>query len=77
MSGTEEIDAVIVGSGFGAAPIACRLSEASLKVCVLERGQPWPPGSFPRSPRDVGRNFWDPSEGLYGLFNPWSFWDQG
>ena len=53
---------------------ACRLAQAGMSVCVLERGQAWAPGDFVRSPRDLGRNgFWDPSAGKYGLFNVWSF----
>jgi cholesterol oxidase len=66
-------DAVIVGSGFGGSVMAYRLSEAGMSVCVLERGKAYPPGSFPRSPWEMGRNFWDPSEGLHGLFDVWSF----
>jgi cholesterol oxidase len=66
-------DAVVVGSGFGGAVTAYRLAEAGMSVCVLERGKAYPPGSFPRSPWETGRNFWDPSEGLHGLFNVWSF----
>lgn len=53
--------------------MAYRLAAAGFKVLVLERGKSYPPGSFPRSPHDMKRNFWDPSEGLYGLFNLWSF----
>jgi cholesterol oxidase len=52
---------------------AYRLAEAGQRVCVLERGKPFPPGSFPRSPAAMSRNFWDPSEGLHGMFNVWSF----
>ena len=66
-------DAAVVGSGFGGAVTAYRLAEAGLSVCLLERGNAYPPHSFPRSPRDLARNFWDPSEGLYGLYNVWSF----
>jgi cholesterol oxidase len=69
----EHFDVVIVGSGFGGSVTAYRLSEAGRRVCVLERGKPYPPGSFPRSPAGMARNFWDPSEGLYGMFNVWSF----
>lgn len=66
-------DAVIVGSGFGGSVTAYRLAEAGLRVCVLERGRAYPPGSFPRSPRELRRAFWDPSEGMYGMFDVWSF----
>jgi cholesterol oxidase len=66
-------DAIVVGSGFGGAVTAYRLAEAGMSVCVLERGKAYPPGSFPRSPWEMSRNFWDPSEGLHGLFDVWSF----
>lgn len=69
----EHFDAVIVGSGFGGSVMAYRLAEAGLRVCVLERGKPYPPNSFPRSPAGMKHNFWDPAGGLYGMFNVWSF----
>jgi cholesterol oxidase len=69
----EHFDAVIVGSGFGGSVMAYRLAEAGLRVCVLERGRIYPPGSFPRSPYRMRRAFWDPSEGQYGMFDIWSF----
>jgi cholesterol oxidase len=52
---------------------AYRLAAAGQRVCLLERGKAFPPGSFPRSPHGFSRNFWDPSEGLHGMFNLWSF----
>ena len=66
-------DVIVVGSGFGGSVMTYRLSEAGMNVCLLERGKAYPPGSFPRSPWEMGRNFWDPSEGLQGLFDVWSF----
>src|SRR5438067_2331546 len=69
----DHFDAVVVGSGFGGSVTAFRLAEAGQRVCLLERGRPYPPGSFPRSPAAMSRNFWDPSEGLYGMFDVWSF----
>ncbi|MGW6503222.1 GMC family oxidoreductase [Nonomuraea angiospora] len=69
----EHADVVVVGSGFGGAVAAYRFAEAGLRVVVLERGRAYPPGSFPRAPAAMARNLWDPSEGLYGLFDLWSF----
>src|SRR5258708_5197877 len=68
-----DYDAVIVGSGFGGSVMTYRLAEAGLHVCLLERGKPYPPGSFARTPHQMKQNFWDPSEGFYGLYNAWSF----
>jgi cholesterol oxidase len=66
-------DVVVVGSGFGGSVMTQRLSEAGMSVCLLERGKAYPPGSFARSPWETARSFWDPSEGLHGLFDVWSF----
>ncbi|MDJ0615454.1 MAG: GMC family oxidoreductase [Calothrix sp. MO_192.B10] len=68
-------DAVIIGSGFGGSVMAYRLAEAGLNVCVLERGKKYPPGDFPRSPDKMKKNFWDPKNNLYGMFDIWSFRD--
>jgi cholesterol oxidase len=69
----ERFDAIVIGSGFGGSVTAYRLAEAGLRVCLLERGRPYPPGSFPRTPGQMRTSFWDPTKGLYGLFDLWSF----
>jgi cholesterol oxidase len=67
------LDVVVVGSGFGGSVAAYRFAEAGKRVLVLERGKRYGPGDFPRGPRGMATNFWDPSEGLQGLFQTWSF----
>lgn len=69
----EHFDAVVVGSGFGGSVTAHRLAEGGRRVCVLERGKGYPPGSFARTPSQMRGNFWDPTQGLFGLFDFWSF----
>jgi cholesterol oxidase len=73
VAGAEHFDAVVVGSGFGGSVSTYRLADAGYNVLLLERGKPYPPGSFPRAPYDVNRNFWDPSAGGHGLYQAWSF----
>lgn len=51
-------DAVVIGSGFGGAVVACRLAQAGLKVVVLERGRRWQPDEFPRTIGQVSQAFW-------------------
>jgi cholesterol oxidase len=71
---TEEAryDAVVIGSGFGGSVSAYELAKANWNVLLLERGRPWPPGSFPRTPRAAGQAFWDPPNS-FGMFDVWSF----
>ena len=66
MSLDSHYDAIIVGSGFGGSVTAYRLAEAGKRVLVLERGRPYPPGSFTRSPYRARESFWDPPRGLDG-----------
>jgi cholesterol oxidase len=68
-----ETDVLIVGSGFGGSVVAERLAAEGRDVCVIERGKSYPPGSFPRTPSGLAANMWDPSEGLHGMFDMWSF----
>jgi len=73
---TDCFPAIVIGSGFGGAVVAHHLQESLAdrgSVLVLERGMPYPPRSFPRTPREMGRNFWDPQSYAYGLFEAWRF----
>jgi cholesterol oxidase len=68
----ERFRAVVIGSGFGGSVTAFRLAEKGWSVLVLERGRPWPPGSFPRTPPAMAHALWDPPE-RFGMFDVWSF----
>jgi cholesterol oxidase len=69
----EHVDAVVVGSGFGASVSAYRLAEAGRSVVLLERGRAYPPGSFARNPYEMSRAFWEPKDEMLGLFDVRSF----
>lgn len=64
----ERYDAVVIGSGFGGSVVACRMAQAGASVLVVERGQPWPPGAFPRTPRQWRGALWAPRNGRHGLY---------
>lgn len=69
----EQFDAVVIGSGFGGAVAACRLSQAGFKVLLLERGRRYEPGDFPALPDDdrlmpdLRRWVWDRDQGLWDV----------
>jgi cholesterol oxidase len=42
-----QYNAVVIGSGYGAAIAASRLARAGQEVCVLERGREFQPGEYP------------------------------
>jgi len=47
-----DFDAIVIGSGFGGAITACRLSQSGQKVLILERGREWDKDTYPRKPED-------------------------
>jgi cholesterol oxidase len=46
-------DVIVIGSGFGGSATCCRLSEAGMKVLLLERGRRWDSATYPRQPGDA------------------------
>ncbi|WP_305346019.1 FAD-dependent oxidoreductase, partial [Hydrogenophaga sp.] len=42
-----EVDAIVVGSGYGGSVAALRLAEKGHRVLLLERGSEYLPGDFP------------------------------
>lgn len=67
-----EPDAVVVGSGFGGAVAACRLTQAGLNVLLLERGRRFESSDFPDLPTsgalpDLERWSWQSHRGLWDM----------
>lgn len=51
-----DYDVVVIGSGYGSSICAARLApklRPGSKICILERGKEWVPGSFPDVFRDI------------------------
>lgn len=58
-SHTENVDAVVVGTGAGGAPVLARLARAGLKVVALEAGKYWdPPKDFATDEREQHKLYW-------------------
>ena len=54
-----EVDALVVGTGAGGAPILARLAAAGLSVVALEAGPAWDPArDFATDEREQGKLFW-------------------
>lgn len=82
MTAQEELDAIVVGSGFGGAVTAARLAEAGKRLCILERGRRFEPQDLPviRDERpvaderrdetrlpDLTKAFWEFGQGLWDV----------
>ncbi len=63
----ENYDYVIVGSGFGGAVSALRLSEKGYKVLVLEKGKEFKSDDFPKTNWNLKRWLWMPQLGFKGI----------
>lgn len=64
-------DVAVIGSGYGGAITAARISGAGLKksVCILERGKEWPVGQFPDNLADGVTAAYNPLTNPLGLYD--------
>jgi len=57
---SEPVDAVVIGTGAGGAPVFARLAQAGLRVVALEAGRAWTPGAdFATDERSQDKLFWN------------------
>jgi len=72
-SNNEMVDAVVIGTGAGGAPLLARLAKAGLKVVALEAGKFWNPKTdFATDEREQSKLFWN-FERLSGGSDPVAF----
>ncbi|MFG2818890.1 GMC oxidoreductase [Kitasatospora sp. NPDC048365] len=62
-----DYDVVVVGSGFGGAVSALRLTEKGYRVAVLEAGRRFGRDELPKNSWDTRNYLWAPALGLYGI----------
>ena len=62
-----DYDVLVVGSGFGGAVAALRLTEKGYRVAVLEAGRRFADDEFAKTSWDVRRFLWAPRLGCYGI----------
>ncbi|WP_335941231.1 GMC family oxidoreductase [Streptomyces sp. PTD5-9] len=62
-----DYDVLVVGSGFGGAVSALRLTEKGYRVGVLEAGRRFTRSTLPRNSWDLKNYLWAPALGLYGI----------
>jgi cholesterol oxidase len=67
MAGGFDVDALVVGSGFGGSVSALRLREKGYSVVVLERGKRFHAKDFPATNWDVRRSLWIPIAKCFGI----------
>lgn len=76
-NGGGSYDAIVVGSGYGGSVAACRLAQAGINVCLIEKGRRWESQDFPTDSlkimstcrwenRNLGVSF-GPKDGLFQI----------
>ena len=68
----DEVDAVVIGTGAGGAPILARLAKAGLAVVALEAGRNWEPTDHTPDEIEAGTLYWN-GERLSGGTDPEAF----
>lgn len=71
----QEVDCLVIGSGFGGAVSALRMAEKGHSVVVLEQGRRLRRTDIEAGGRSVRRLIWEPALGLRGYFRQWIFPD--
>src|ERR1700758_1122070 len=75
----EKYDFIVIGSGYGGAIMAARISGAPVNpkktVCILERGKEWPVGTFPDTLPKVTESARNPITNPLGLYEFLTFPD--
>ncbi|MFF1379810.1 GMC oxidoreductase [Streptomyces sp. NPDC058308] len=64
---TYDYDVIVVGSGFGGAVSALRLTEKGYRVGVLEAGRRFTRATLPKNSWDLKNYLWAPALGLFGI----------
>jgi len=67
VSGDDDLDYVVIGSGFGGSVSALRLAEKGYKVTVLEAGKRWKQEDFPQTNWSIKKFLWLPKLGCHGI----------
>jgi cholesterol oxidase len=67
MSLSDVVDFVIVGSGFGGAVAALRLTEKGHQVVIIEEGKRWRPEDFPKTNWNLRKYLWLPHWHCFGI----------
>ncbi|MCP3935361.1 MAG: GMC family oxidoreductase [Actinomycetia bacterium] len=66
-TGRDEVDVVVIGSGFGGAVSALRLAEKGWSVIVCEAGKRFGSDDFAETSWDTRRFLWAPKLGCHGI----------